>query len=113
MLPISHQAPSQLTPARPSFAPWKKPKKGAPREPRDPTAKNLFEDPGYAEAQGQRAMKSVRVYSFHKVDGKNADKGPRDDDTTSVIHVGQTIHFQIHDFMYAGSCLHVRARASD
>lgn len=28
------------------------------------------------------------------------DKGNRDDDTTSVLCVGETIHFKIHDFMY-------------
>ena len=84
-----------------AYAPWKKPsKKNAAKEPRDPNAKNLFEEPTFADAGGQRVMRSVRVYSFSKPsDGKLADKGPREDDIFSLITVGQTVHFQIHDFM--------------
>lgn len=28
------------------------------------------------------------------------DKGPRDDEANSLLSIGQTIHFKIHDFMY-------------
>ena len=82
-----------------SWAPWKKPAKKATKEPRDPNSKDLFEDPKYADAQGQRVLKSVKMYSFSKVDGRQADKGPRDEDTWSIIYVGQTIQFKFHDFM--------------
>ena len=83
-----------------AYAPWKKPdKKNASREPWDPNSKNLFEEPTFADANGQRVPRSIKMYSYSKVENRLADKGPREDDTWGVITVGMTVHFQFHDFM--------------
>lgn len=42
---------------------------------------------------------SVKVFSFHKANS-NYDKGPRDEDCTSVINIGQTLTFYINEFMF-------------
>jgi len=42
---------------------------------------------------------SVKVYGFHKVNS-TFDKGPRDEDFVSTLHLGQTLTFFLNDFMY-------------
>lgn len=78
-----------------SAAPWKKnSKSGKP----DITPKKLFDDPQMAELDRDRTICSVKAYSFTR-EGK-ADKGPRLDNLSSVVAVGQTLHFTLHDFLY-------------
>jgi len=50
------------------------------------------------EAGGFRVIKNVKMFSFLR-EG-TFDKGHRDDESFSVLSVGVTIHFKIHDFMY-------------
>lgn len=42
---------------------------------------------------------SVRVYGFHKANS-NFDKGARDDDFASTLHLGQTLTFYLNEFMF-------------
>lgn len=78
-----------------SAAPWKKNSKaGKP----DVAPKKLFDDPQMAEFERERTISSVKAYSFTR-EGK-ADKGLRLDHLSSVVAVGQTLHFTLHDFLY-------------
>lgn len=80
------------------YAPWKKPK-GKDKTARSPDAKQLFEiNGGIAEHNGNRAVRSLKVFAFER-EGK-MDKGMRNDEMNSVIEVGMTLRFKIHDFMY-------------
>ena len=42
---------------------------------------------------------SVKVFGFHKTNN-NFDKGPRDEDFCSTLHLGQTLTFYLNEFMY-------------
>lgn len=78
-----------------SAAPWKKNSKaGKP----DVAPKKLFDDGQMTELDRDHVITSVKAYSFTR-EGK-ADKGPRSDDLCSVVAVGQTLHFTLHDFLY-------------
>lgn len=79
------------------YAPWKKPK-GKDKTSRSPDAKQLFEIDGIADRNGHRALRALKVFAFER-EGK-MDKGLRNDELNSVIEVGMTLRFKIHDFMY-------------
>lgn len=80
-----------------AYAPWKKPKANV-KSVRDPSAKCLFEQGEIADSGINRAMLDVKMYAFAR-EG-TFDKGPREDESYSVLKVGHTLHFKIHDFMY-------------
>jgi len=61
-------------------------------------AEILFLKGAMEESNGFRVIKEVKMFSFQR-EG-TFDKGPRDDEACSVLTVGETIHFKIHDFMF-------------
>jgi hypothetical protein len=78
-----------------TYAPWKKNKKSGEKP---EGTKKLFEEGQSLCVQHERIYTSCKVYSFPR-EGK-ADKGPRVDESCTIIELGQTLHFMLFDFMY-------------
>lgn len=74
-------------------APYVKKAKAGKEQPAPP--KRLLE-PATVEA-GE--VTSVQVYTYAKA-SSNYDKGPRDDEAFSTLHLGQTLTFYLNEFMY-------------
>ena len=80
-----------------SSAPWTKKKGKAATE--KVQTKPLFEVDHYErDSNGEKVIGGVKVYSYVK-EGQT-DKGQRLDDVFSVVEIGQTLVFNVQDFMF-------------